>query len=321
MTASRQTAYPLYMMDMDRPRTMLMMVMTTLTLGLGCQQSTTNVSKTEPLQPPKKVYPFDESIGCYSDGIVNGYVADQSNPLKSHVVMILSRFQKNDSSSEVISTLCTGTLIGTNTVLTAAHCFPKNTISTQIIASINLFCSSGFNKRLVYSAYSVSIHPQYRHKNTPSSTSPDFDIATVKFDGLLPAPYAPLKLAPVDIKTEMTNPASQMIMIGYGRTHTTDDSLPELRYVTKNWDQLLLVKDSINLIDRLNLVSVNQQDSHGGCSGDSGGPLLIADNGIYKIAGVASYIESPSESKLCEQGQIFYSYIPSYWDWITEQLN
>ncbi|GEM_PF-2110940 len=308
------------MMDMDRPRKILMMVMTSLTLGIGCQQSKTNVSKTEPIEPPKKVYRFDESKGCYSEGIVNGYVADQSNPLKSHVVMVLSRFQKDDFSSEVLSTLCTGTLIDSNTVLTAAHCFPKNTISTQIIASINLFCSSGFNKRLVYSAFNVNIHPQYRHKNTPSSTSPDFDIATVKFDGILPPPYAPLKLAPVDIRSEMTNPASQMIMIGYGRTHTTDDSLPELRYVTKNWDQLMLVKDSVSLIDRLNLVSINQQDSHGGCSGDSGGPLLIADATGYKVVGVASYIESASESKLCEQGQIFYSYVPSYWDWIQEQL-
>lgn len=309
------------MMDKDRPVKALIIVMTILTLAIGCQPKKNNVSKVVPIEPPKKVYRLDESKGCYSEAIVNGYVADQTNPLKSHIVMVLTRFQKDDFSSEVLSTLCTGTLIDSNTVLTAAHCFPKNTISTQIIASINLFCSSGFNKRLVYSAVEINIHPQYRHKNTPSSTSPDFDIATVKFDGVLPPPYAPLKLSPVDILSEMANPTSQMIMIGYGRTHTNDDTLPELRYVIKNWEQLKLFKDSVNLIDHLNLVSVNQQDAQGACSGDSGGPLLIADKGTYKIVGVASYIESTSESRLCEQGQIFYSYVPSYWHWIQEQLN
>ena len=306
------------MMDMDRPRKVLMMVVAALAI-VSCQKKE-SVSKTEPIEPPRKVYPFDKTRGCYADGIVNGYIADKTNPLRNHMVMVLSRFQKDDYSSDVLSTLCTGTLVDHKTVLTAAHCFPKNTISTQIIASINLFCSSGFNQRMVYEAYNVNIHPKYQHKTSPSSTSPDFDIATVKFDGILPPEYSPLPLVPVDIRQEMNNPASQMVMIGYGRTHTSDDSLPELRYVTKAWDQLMLVKDSVNLIDRSGLVSVNQADSHGGCSGDSGGPLLIAENGAYKIMGVASYIESVSESKLCEQGQIFYTYVPSYWDWIQEQL-
>ncbi|OYZ15971.1 MAG: hypothetical protein B7Y39_16325 [Bdellovibrio sp. 28-41-41] len=306
------------MMDMDRPRKVLMMVVAALAI-VSCQKKE-SVSKTEPIEPPRKVYPFDKTRGCYADGIVNGYIADKTNPLRNHMVMVLSRFQKDDYSSDVLSTLCTGTLVDHKTVLTAAHCFPKNTISTQIIASINLFCSSGFNQRMVYEAYNVNIHPKYQHKTSPSSTSPDFDIATVKFDGLLPPEYSPLPLVPVDIRQEMNNPASQLVMIGYGRTHTNDDSLPELRYVTKAWDQLLLVKDSVNLIDRSGLVSVNQADSHGGCSGDSGGPLLVAENGAYKIMGVASYIESVSESKLCEQGQIFYTYVPSYWDWIQEQL-
>lgn len=275
----------------------------------------------EPDKAPKKIYPFDTSRGCYNDGIVNGTPVIKTNPLNSHVVMVLSRFQKGSGQeAEILSTMCTGTLIGPHTVLTAAHCFPKNLISTQIIASINLFCSSGFNKELVFPVLKIDIHPDYRFKDSPSISSPDNDVATVQFEGLLPAEYTPLPVRKIDVLQEMGNQSARMVMVGYGRTRTEDESLPELRFVSKTWDTLLLTKDSQNLIDRLSLVGINQSDARGGCSGDSGGPLLIADSDGFRILGVASYIESQSEDKLCEQGQIYYSYIPAYWDWISRQI-
>ncbi|MBL7544000.1 MAG: trypsin-like serine protease [Bdellovibrionaceae bacterium] len=290
-------------------------------LLVSCQEPSARRASDEqrstPKGPERKVFPYDSARGCYMDAIVNGSIADQNTPLKNHIVMLITSFKRND---ETLSTLCTGTLIDNNTVLTAAHCFPKNRVSTQVIASINLFCSSGFNHQLAYTASNVMIHPKYIHKDTPSGVSPDFDIALVKFEGILPHEYMPLAIQKIDIQSEMKNSSSHMVMTGFGRTSTSDSSLPELRYLSKPWDRLILFKDSVNLVDRLNLVSVNQTDARGGCSGDSGGPLLIEDNGTYKILGVASYIESSSESRLCEQGQIFYSYITSYLEWINESM-
>jgi hypothetical protein len=307
-------------MLLNRYRAFILIGLTSLIIS--CQQNERrNVGNTESKPAPKKAYHFDSAQGCYSPAIVNGVATTPSNPLNKHLVMVLSKFEtSSNQDSEASSTLCTGTLVGPNTILTAAHCFPKNTVATQIVASINLFCSSGFSKQLVYPANQIKIHPLFQHKDTPSTTSPDYDIAIVQFDGILPSHYEPLKLHKLDIRTEMQSPTSGLIMTGYGRTNTSDDSLPELRFVNKGWDRLILERDSTNLIDRLNLISINQSDSRGGCSGDSGGPLLIADQGSYKVVGVASYIESAVESKLCEQGLIFYSYLPSYWDWISEQL-
>ncbi len=307
------------MVEMDFTKTRRLFVLIGLFgLLLGCQNHQETLNKTENMEPQKKLYSFDKSRGCYSASIVNGTMVDANNPLKGHLVMVLSRFNK-DADTEAQS-LCSGTLIGPNTVLTAAHCFPKNSLSTQIIASINLFCSSGFNRNLVYTARKVAIHPDYHTKEGPSLNSPDHDLAVVQFDGLLPNDYSPIVLDKIDIQQEINNPAAEMIMIGFGRTQTGEDSLPELRFLTKGWDRLLLSKNSKNLIDTLGLIGINQMDSKGGCSGDSGGPLLVSSAGELKIAGVASYIESQSESKLCEQGQIYYSYVPSYLDWIKQQL-
>lgn len=291
-------------------------------LLFGCHRGgKVHISDTPaPIENPKKLHPFDSTRGCFSDAIVNGSTVNNTNPLKNHVVMILSRFTKNPKDTEVLTSLCTGTLIAPNTVLTAAHCFPQNLISTQIIASINLYCSSGFSKNLVYQARKVSIYPEYNIRDTPSVLSPDHDIATVQFEGILPAEYFPIPFNKIDVREEMMNTSSQMIMIGYGRTKTIDDSLPELRYVTRSWDRLVLTKDSFSLIEKQNLIGINQTDARGGCSGDSGGPLLISDHGQLKILGVASYIESQSESALCEQGHIYYSYVPAYWDWISRQI-
>lgn len=290
-----------------------------LLFTIGCHSGGGKESiSSPPAPPPPKQYKFDQTRGCFQEAIVNGTVANSDNPLTSHVVMLISRYF-NESTGNTEDTLCTGSLVGPKTILTAAHCFPKNTISTQVVASINLFCSSGFNQKLIYPARLVTIHPQYQHKDNPSSNSPDSDVAVVKFDGLLPAHYSPLALEKIDIRQEMQNTNSHLVMVGYGRTSLKDQSLPELRYLSKNWDRLILFKDSVNLVDTLGLLSVNQSDSRGGCSGDSGGPLLIEDQGNYKIIGVASYIESASQSKLCEQGQIYYSYISTYWDWIEAQ--
>jgi hypothetical protein len=291
---------------------------------VACQK-TDHVNSGEAQPTPKNPnYKFDSKNGCYIPAIVGGQKVDKTNPLKNHVVMVRSTIQVGNQKKDRI---CTGTLIGNNTVLTAAHCFANknNILYSAIYATIDLNCSSGFNKRLIYEITSVDLHPNYALDSNPSKNSQDYDLAVVKFSGILPSEYRPLSLLPIDIHSLINNPAQKFIMTGYGKTSTNSDLLPELRFLTKQASSVFLTKPdpssgaSIDLIKQMGLIGLKQNDARGVCNGDSGGPLLLASGNSYVIVGVASYLEGFTNT-ICENGKIYYSFTTTYYDWITSHL-
>ena len=293
---------------------------------VACQK-TDHVNSGEAQKTPKTPsYKLDSKNGCLIPAIVGGQKVDKTNPIKNHVVMVRTTFQVGKDKKDSI---CTGTLIDNNTVLTAAHCFANknnNILYSAIYASTDLYCSSGFTKRLIYEITSIDLHPNYILGSNPSKNSHDYDLAVVKFSGILPSEYHPLSLLPIDSNSLTNSPTQKFVMAGYGKTSTQSDLPPELRSITKLATSIFLTKNdtssgaSIDLIRQMGLIGLKQNDARGVCNGDSGGPLLLPSGDSFSIIGVASYLEGYNSNTICENGNIYYTFISTYFDWIKSHL-
>jgi hypothetical protein len=153
---------------------------------------------------------------------------------------------------------CTATLIGSRTVLTAAHC-----VAGRASISFHPAGDSGPSYRVAH----VAIHPSYNGGNVA-------DLALLTLEGALPG-VKPLPLAerPVSI-------GEQIRLLGFGRTAEVDGE----PFGTKRM--------AYNQVARLEpqIFRVFGADGLWGniCDGDSGGPSLAEREGELRLVGVHS---------------------------------
>jgi len=174
--------------------------------------------------------------------------------------------------------LCTGTLVGRRTVITAAHCISYGSMR---------FVAGGAS----YSAVRAVRHPGY------SSNSLSNDIAVLVLDrdvgGIQPTPIA---VSPLQV-------GQKLILVGYGRSSGFSNDAGTKRMGT-------------NKISRLSSTKLWYHGTGGGisgtCNGDSGGPAFILHNGREILAGVTSYGD-----KYCRQYGVD-TRVDAYRSWILQ---
>ena len=190
--------------------------------------------------------------GKIAAGIVGGQLLEKAEPLSKYVVMIYS---END---EGISQTCTGTIISTSAILTAAHCVTKNIKRMSAFFSTNPFQDNNLESLVLTR---VTIHEKYLIKNELGRN----DLAILYFSGGLPEGAAIAKIAPRGIwQLKLT----VLKALGFGQTGGGD----ELANTSGTLRKVNISIPKVNL--NLPEFEVIQEDAKGVCHGDSGGPAL-----------------------------------------------
>lgn len=250
-------------------------------------------SKSEDAKGPGVCVPASQL-----NGIISGYKVSSQDELAKKVVMLLMEGEK--------SSICTGTPIAKDVILTAAHCV-KGATRVRAIFHTDITCESGFN----INDHAIESSSFFYHDKYSGKTDATNDVALVKLKSAIPSDYDISKV--YDGYSSLSS--DTVTFAGYGVTReATEEGVPSgegfLRMTTKSYRSEVR-KDGMNL--------VIDQPYTGVCSGDSGGPIFVEVRGEKQIIGVNSVVSGPTQSRVCH-GKAVAMYAPHFTDWIRTAL-
>ncbi len=191
--------------------------------------------------------------------------------------------------------LCTGSIIESGIILTAAHCIEGNPQSLQIVFGVKLLKTKSANTR---QADKMIQHPNWG-QHLPTGEG---DLALIHFKGNLPIGYHPANLATPGLKLKL---GQKTLMMGYGVTDgDTESGSGELRETNST---------IINRHSSTEILSDGQKS--GVCFGDSGGPAFVKINDRFIQWGVASSVTNRS----CNEASI-HTELMKYLPWIHNSI-
>ncbi|KAJ2078236.1 hypothetical protein H4R24_004625, partial [Coemansia sp. RSA 988] len=225
-------------------------------------------------------------------------------------------------NTETRNTLCTGSLIGSNVVLTAGHCVVNSDSS-------DLYDKSSFKVRFTHSSndakadpYAVSEvipHPDFNHATL------DNDIALLILKDDVPDSVA----STIKIYTGSVDTDTSIIAAGFGLTDPNNGSsiATELMKVDLKLGTDSYCKDIYGKYDPKLLLCTDGTEGKDTCSGDSGGPLVtpIDNNDNVALLGTTSFapVTGANPQGLCAQkgSSGFYVHLSAYLGWIVKEGN
>lgn len=219
------------------------------------------------------IAPFQKSKANVTQRIANGHIARYNQ--FPHQVSVMTPGSGGFA-------VCGGSILSNTWVLTAAHCTQGGQVNVRL-GSLELWAGG-----ISQTSFRWIKHPQ-------------FDFSTLNFDISLIRLPSPLLFnnaiqsvrLPRASQINQSFLGSQSTVSGWGITGPGTNVQTFLRWVNmrviSNVDCQRVFGQSVIVSHVMCTVGFDNPNNQGHCSGDSGGPLIINENGINTLIGVVSF--------------------------------
>ncbi|MGK5084934.1 trypsin-like serine protease [Bdellovibrionota bacterium FG-1] len=231
--------------------------------------------------------------------IMEGTTVLPQDPIASSTVAIISKDAQGIS-------LCSGSILAPDLVVTAGHCLNSNPKKMRVVFSQDLRKNRQNTAKLSWAQVDGGARPKdYGHLTGDEDMD---DIALLHLSSGLPSGYHEAKILD-DLNALKTGKV--VTLAGYGqsdpRKRGAADGAGVLRKVN-----VKIARASFGKTE----VLMDQRNGHGACHGDSGGPAFIKKGKQYFLFGVTSrgITENPKECK----GASVYTNLLAHQDFLKQ---
>lgn len=255
-----------------------------LPLGLFVFLTNCHPTNTWSESPDQSTFSLDPRDTVNS--ILNGEEVTANDPFATSIVGVIN-LEKGS--------LCTGTLITREYVLTAAHCLGHSVTSLRVFTGLSKKQTSA-----VLDVVSTVVTPEWETRS--SEIEDRGDLAILKITGDLPNIYRPIQLG----TAPPLEAGSEVFIVGYGR----NDGVAKAGAGTLRKGFALIANPQHGHTE----VLLDQRNGKGACHGDSGGPaLVVSPKGLFQWGVTSREFQDPQKD--CTHFSI-YTKIDSYLEWI-----
>lgn len=246
-------------------------------------------------------------------GVIQGQKLKSTGRLSQSTVFMIHKISAGSDNAS----LCTGTLVSRDIILTAAHCVDGGLESTRAERLVVIFgndplCAlSKKDVSKVRKAEKIIIHPEWS-----SGRAGGVDLALVKLETAAPWTSEAMGVA-VDLPS--LDDDREIFGAGYGKTTDYDEEdgdLPYLRIAKLKPQNKVPNQGIMNNPASKKLIFTQKEGGGSLCKGDSGGPAVVVDGGQVKVVGVASYVWDPTASTC--KSYVVHTSVAFYRDWLSE---
>jgi hypothetical protein len=203
--------------------------------------------------------------------------------------LCLLDFSEKESSH--FKGVCSGVLLNSNTILTAAHCLKKEMPQS-------IFC--GVNLEEVHFAKEATSHPQYNREVVINDIAiPVFDVATIKLT-------TPIRVQPIEVLSfeQLKSKGPDQGKCGiFGFSQLLGKKKEPFSNFPRAWNVEI---KNFKRLDGHKTLQLAGLKAPGALLqvGDSGGPLMCKDNGSWHLLGINSSRDFDTNSNFMEVSKI-----------------